>query len=133
MSSGERSCRKYGRCKRSDGDQLSCDVNCPEYEWDRQTIFDSIHRCPKCQSQNVTIDVSGKFVACLACHYHKIIMARAGEPTHTYELKRQKDERRVPKCKTFRRDNPKTSRNDPCPCGSGKKYKKCCERENNND
>ncbi len=20
----------------------------------------------------------------------------------------------------------KTSRNDPCPCGSGKKYKKCC-------
>lgn len=23
---------------------------------------------------------------------------------------------------------PKTSRNDPCPCGSGKKYKKCCGR-----
>ncbi|HBQ64165.1 MAG TPA: hypothetical protein DD727_04430 [Clostridiales bacterium] len=22
---------------------------------------------------------------------------------------------------------PKTGRNDPCPCGSGKKYKKCCE------
>lgn len=22
--------------------------------------------------------------------------------------------------------NPKTGRNDPCPCGSGKKYKKCC-------
>src|SRR5687767_8800137 len=21
---------------------------------------------------------------------------------------------------------PKTNRNDPCPCGSGKKYKKCC-------
>lgn len=21
---------------------------------------------------------------------------------------------------------PKTKRNDPCPCGSGKKYKKCC-------
>ena len=21
----------------------------------------------------------------------------------------------------------KTGRNDPCPCGSGKKYKKCCE------
>ncbi len=24
------------------------------------------------------------------------------------------------------RDGPKVSRNDPCPCGSGKKYKKCC-------
>ncbi len=27
---------------------------------------------------------------------------------------------------TFRRDTPKVGRNDPCPCGSGKKYKKCC-------
>jgi uncharacterized protein YecA (UPF0149 family) len=22
----------------------------------------------------------------------------------------------------------RTGRNDPCPCGSGKKYKKCCGR-----
>ncbi len=27
---------------------------------------------------------------------------------------------------TFRREGPKPGRNDPCPCGSGKKYKKCC-------
>jgi uncharacterized protein len=26
----------------------------------------------------------------------------------------------------FSRDGPKVGRNDPCPCGSGKKYKKCC-------
>ncbi|HSG29393.1 MAG TPA: SEC-C metal-binding domain-containing protein, partial [Candidatus Krumholzibacterium sp.] len=26
------------------------------------------------------------------------------------------------------RDLPKVGRNDPCPCGSGKKYKKCCGR-----
>ena len=26
---------------------------------------------------------------------------------------------------TVRRDEPKVGRNDPCPCGSGKKYKKC--------
>ncbi len=26
---------------------------------------------------------------------------------------------------TMRRDQPKVGRNDPCPCGSGKKYKKC--------
>ncbi len=25
-----------------------------------------------------------------------------------------------------RRDGPKVGRNDPCPCGSGKKFKKCC-------
>ena len=27
---------------------------------------------------------------------------------------------------TIRRDSPKIGRNDPCPCGSGKKYKQCC-------
>ena len=26
---------------------------------------------------------------------------------------------------TVRREGPKVGRNDPCPCGSGKKYKKC--------
>ena len=25
-----------------------------------------------------------------------------------------------------RRELPKIGRNDPCPCGSGKKHKKCC-------
>jgi preprotein translocase subunit SecA len=29
---------------------------------------------------------------------------------------------------TIRREAPKVGRNDPCPCGSGKKYKKCCGR-----
>ncbi len=33
------------------------------------------------------------------------------------------------KQKTVRRDQPKVGRNDPCPCGSGKKYKKCHGRE----
>ncbi|MGL4721804.1 MAG: YchJ family protein [Desulfovibrionaceae bacterium] len=27
---------------------------------------------------------------------------------------------------TYKRDAPKIKRNDPCSCGSGKKYKKCC-------
>jgi len=29
-----------------------------------------------------------------------------------------------------RREGKKIGRNDPCPCGSGKKYKKCCGRKN---
>ncbi len=28
--------------------------------------------------------------------------------------------------KKIQLDTPKVGRNDPCPCGSGKKYKKCC-------
>ncbi len=30
--------------------------------------------------------------------------------------------------RTVKREEPKIGRNDPCPCGSGKKYKKCCGR-----
>jgi len=30
------------------------------------------------------------------------------------------------KVKQIKLDQPKVGRNDPCPCGSGKKYKKCC-------
>jgi len=32
----------------------------------------------------------------------------------------------VPEAKTIKHEGAKTGRNDPCPCGSGKKYKKCC-------
>ncbi|MBT8764467.1 preprotein translocase subunit SecA [Desulfohalobiaceae bacterium Ax17] len=33
-----------------------------------------------------------------------------------------------PKKKPIKRKSPKVGRNEPCPCGSGKKYKKCCGR-----
>ncbi|MDP3730857.1 MAG: preprotein translocase subunit SecA [Candidatus Omnitrophota bacterium] len=31
-----------------------------------------------------------------------------------------------PAARTYKREDPKVGRNDPCTCGSGKKYKKCC-------
>ena len=37
-------------------------------------------------------------------------------------------ERGIPE--PVRRATPKVGRNDPCPCGSGKKFKSCCGREN---
>lgn len=33
---------------------------------------------------------------------------------------------KAPKTLQFVRQGPKVGRNDPCACGSGKKYKKCC-------
>ncbi len=33
------------------------------------------------------------------------------------------------KPRTYRREGAKVGRNDPCPCGSGKKYKHCCGRK----
>lgn len=40
-----------------------------------------------------------------------------------YILSRGED---VPEVQTVKREGHKIGRNDPCPCGSGKKYKKCC-------
>ncbi len=45
-------------------------------------------------------------------HTHK-----EGEGHHHHHTKPQ----------TVLRESPKVGRNDPCVCGSGKKYKKCCE------
>jgi preprotein translocase subunit SecA len=28
----------------------------------------------------------------------------------------------------YKREQPKVGRNEPCPCGSGRKFKKCCGR-----
>ncbi|AFB78885.1 preprotein translocase subunit SecA [Francisella tularensis subsp. tularensis] len=35
------------------------------------------------------------------------------------------EQEEAPKVKQVRREGPKVKRNDPCPCGSGKKYKQC--------
>ncbi|MGB5441507.1 MAG: SEC-C metal-binding domain-containing protein, partial [Gammaproteobacteria bacterium] len=43
---------------------------------------------------------------------------------HAYWLARRSEE--APPAKPQRRLEPRVGRNDPCPCGSGKKYKKCC-------
>ena len=40
----------------------------------------------------------------------------------------REEERAVQEAESFGTivKGPKIGRNDPCPCGSGKKYKKCC-------
>lgn len=43
---------------------------------------------------------------------------------HAYWLERR--EEHAPGAGPLRRSVPKVGRNDPCPCGSGRKYKKCC-------
>jgi len=43
---------------------------------------------------------------------------------HAYWLARREDY--APSSEPMRRVEPQVGRNDPCTCGSGKKYKKCC-------
>jgi len=64
--------------------------------------------------------------------YYNMLDAKA---EYLYELpqwdgifsteKRKEISKRYKDSKTVRNEN-KIGRNDPCPCGSGKKYKKCC-------
>ncbi|WP_372591306.1 preprotein translocase subunit SecA [Guyparkeria sp.] len=42
------------------------------------------------------------------------------------EPARRPDASAEPPTRPVRRETPKVGRNDPCPCGSGKKYKQCC-------
>jgi preprotein translocase subunit SecA len=43
---------------------------------------------------------------------------------HEAELKQQNGMAKVET--VFKTDDERIGRNDPCPCGSGKKHKKCC-------
>lgn len=49
------------------------------------------------------------------------------DPTHPDHAKVRSEAHGDPTFQpAFRRQEPKVGRNDPCPCGSGKKSKKCC-------
>jgi uncharacterized protein len=43
-----------------------------------------------------------------------------------FAAERKLDGQKLSSVRTFRRDTPKVGRNEPCPCGSGKKFKHCC-------
>lgn len=60
----------------------------------------------------------------LKCHKLTVEMEAAIPDIHRFWLPRRKSA-----VKTVQREEPKVGRNDPCPCGSGKKYKKCCGAE----
>ncbi len=51
--------------------------------------------------------------------------ARGGKPTAPGAQQQADGADGDSKAEPIRRDRPKVGRNDPCPCGSGKKYKKC--------
>jgi preprotein translocase subunit SecA len=48
------------------------------------------------------------------------------EPAAPQQLVLSRGGDQPPEAKTVKREGKKVGRNDPCPCGSGKKYKKCC-------
>ena len=55
-------------------------------------------------------------------------MTMSGPPPAGGNAAPQEDRPKV-KLTPVRRESPKANRNDPCPCGSGKKFKQCCGRK----
>lgn len=49
----------------------------------------------------------------------------ADEDAFNWDIEEDPDEQRPPSA-TIRHTGPLVGRNDPCPCGSGRKFKKCC-------
>ena len=61
----------------------------------------------------------------------KLIVGAAAGVTGIYryfEARRLVERQPLDNVTTFRHTAPKIERNDPCPCGSGKKFKQCCGR-----
>ena len=59
----------------------------------------------------------------------KLIVGAAAGVTGIYrhfETQRSLEKELYGNATTFRRSMPKVGRNDPCPCGSGRKFKQCC-------
>ena len=62
---------------------------------------------------------------------HKGFFTKLDEEVADYTTPPKEENIEMPqKGKPLVREQPKIGRNDPCPCGSGKKYKKCCGRGN---
>lgn len=82
----------------------------------------TIHTDPTMESKLVSLDqdklqsmVSAIPLAAQALHEYWLTQRRPDTPLDAFDLSKL----------TFHAA-PKVGRNDPCPCGSGKKFKKCC-------
>jgi uncharacterized protein len=56
--------------------------------------------------------------------------AGAGRAYHRFAAERRATARLAREAKSVRRQSAKVGRNEPCPCGSGRKYKQCCGAAN---
>ena len=58
------------------------------------------------------------------------ISSYVSAPFWSYPVRQKQQEMKTNEVKTqtIVRQDKKVARNDPCPCGSGKKYKDCCGR-----
>jgi SEC-C motif-containing protein len=105
--------------QRSDYDEKTTRDWAERAEWRGLTIHETTAGGP--DDEEGTVEFTAAF-------------AEKGEPLEHRELatfRRQGgawyfETGKVPPVKQYVRESPKVGRNEPCPCGSGKKHKRCC-------
>ena len=70
-------------------------------------------------------DAAGMATRMAAVQEAVAVGAEGGGPGGSQQMADAAEASRGEKRRPIKRDMPKVGRNDPCPCGSGKKYKKC--------
>ena len=118
--------RDYAHLERSLSAKERADFNADDArrwaessEWLGLTITGTTGGGPN--DQEGTVSFAARFRSDGKEHAH-VEVARFTREDGQWVYAGQEDHTSVP----VRRSTPKIGRNDPCPCGSGRKYKKCC-------
>ena len=88
-------------------------------------INDNSSKLKNARKLGVKIVSLDEFLASMPQELRHQTMEQFGLPVPEAQEEAPKEEVNI----TFHREAPKVGRNDLCPCGSGKKYKKCCGKE----
>ena len=109
----------------------------PPFEDEGQTFLDPIN--PQSNLSDALLGLfeevlahDAEYLARLERHYAmwKRVVDDPSHPDHAKVRSEYHDDPdfkpAFPRQETVRREGPKVGANDKCPCGSGKKYKKCC-------
>jgi SEC-C motif domain protein len=105
---------------RKDYDANSTRTWAEQSAWDRLEILETIAGGP--DDENGEVEFRAHFADAMGrtCIHHERALFEKYDGRWYF-----KDGIYV-KPQTIKRETPKIGRNEPCPCGSGKKFKKCC-------
>jgi hypothetical protein len=111
----------------------------PPFEDEGQTFLDPTH--PQSEMADALLDIFEDMIAKDAAYrerlrrHYQMWKAVVDDPMHPLHHKVRTDDHddpdfrpAFPRQEPVRSDGPKLGPNDPCPCGSGKKLKKCCRQ-----
>jgi SEC-C motif-containing protein len=104
---------------RKDYDEKSSREWSEKAEWHSLQILDTAAGGPEDEEGEVEFVAAFSLQGTRQEHHERSTFARRGGTWYFVSGKEVKP-------KPVVRESPKVGRNDPCPCGSGKKFKKCC-------